>query len=101
MRELYVYYRVRRDLATAAEALVHGLQRALADDLPGLQARLLKRGDEADGAPTWMEVYRADPLRQPDGVSQDWQQRIEARFTALSPLLDGTRHVEAFVSCAL
>jgi hypothetical protein len=100
MRELYVYYRVRRDAAAAAESLVHALQRALADDMPGLRARLLTRSDEADGSPTWMEVYCTDPLRQPEGVTHGWQDRIEARFTALLPLLDGARHVEAFVPCA-
>jgi hypothetical protein len=62
-RELYVYYRVRRGDADAAQAQVEAAQARLRTALPGLEARLLRRCEEGAPAeagrdPTWMEIYR-------------------------------------------
>ena len=100
MRELFVYYRVRADDAAAAMLLVRGLHDRLVAQHPALSTRLLRRPEENDGLQTWMEVYAADPRREPGGVSTALQAAIEAQSAALLPLLAGRRHTEVFVACA-
>ena len=94
-RELFVYWRtaaVADDVRTVAAAL----QAALRAAHPGLQARLLRRGDAAaGGVDTWMETY-ALPASS-GGVDTDMQAAIDgAAAAALAGLIDGARHVEAF-----
>ena len=95
-RELFVWYRVRRERADEARAAVLDLQRSLRDEWPGLLAHLLVRdGDEAS---TWMETYSLPTQGELDGRGID--AAIEAAIAAaalpLEGLIDGARHVEAF-----
>ena len=95
-RELYVYYRVAtRDLA-AALRIVERAHDDLRLQYPGLFARVLRRADEpAIDDVTLMEIYRAD-----EGIDDTLQRCIEEAAAALTPLLIGTRHTEAFVPLA-
>jgi hypothetical protein len=101
-RELFVWYRVRRESADAAHTAVLALQRSLRREWPGLQARLLVRDDGETS--TWMETYSltsriADDDRGGiDGV-------VEAAIAAaaaqsLDGLIEGERHCEAFAIVA-
>ncbi|HEV7577190.1 MAG TPA: DUF4936 family protein [Caldimonas sp.] len=101
-RELFVWYRVRRERAEAARAVVASFQRALATRWPGLQARLLVRDDGATA--TWMEAYarsaRSEADGRDDGNGDGIDPEIEAAIAAaaepLAALIEGPRHVEAF-----
>jgi len=98
VRELYIYYRVRRDRAKAALRAVRALQQSLRATHPGLVARLLRRDGEAP-LQTWMETYAIGtaPRDGADhGVDAALEAAIEAGATSFAVLLDGPRHVEAF-----
>lgn len=99
-RELFVWYRVRRERADEARAAVLDLQRSLQDRWPGLVARLLVR-EEVESS-TWMETYSLAPRSAGDGAGID--AAIEAAIAAaalpLERLIDGSRHVEAFAVVA-
>lgn len=97
MRELFVYYRVRSNDAPALKAAVRDMQARLRAEHPALTARLLRRPDENGGLQTWMETYSATRI---GGVTPELQTHIEAQAQALSPLIDGPRHTEAFIACA-
>ncbi len=96
MRELFVYYRIRDADAAAAGAAVLAMQHALRHAHPGLAARLLVRAGEGEALQTWMETYSlsAEPL----GVAADLEVEIERAATSWAALVDGPRHVEAFVA---
>ncbi len=91
-RELFIYWRVQPGQlaqAMAAAASWQALQRAA---WPALQARLYRRADEPDAAPTLMETYAA-----PGGIDAAWQQRLVTQGElALQPWCQGARHVEVF-----
>jgi hypothetical protein len=91
MRELFVYYRIRADAASAGRAAVLSMQHELRTAHPGLSARLLTRRDES-GAATWMETY----ARPPSGIDATLQDDIDLRATRLPSFIEGSRHVEAF-----
>lgn len=99
-RELFVWYRVRRERADEARAAVVALQRSLRDRWPGLQARLLVR--DAGETSTWMETYSLPP--GPAGTDRGIDAAIEASIVTAAPgfegLIDGVRHVEAFTALA-
>jgi Domain of unknown function (DUF4936) len=99
-RELFVWYRVRRDRADRARAAVAAMQRSLGVQWPGLQARLLVR-DEGQTC-TWMETYsRPAPGAGDDrGIDAEIEAAIAAAARPLEALIDGTRHVEAFAADA-
>lgn len=95
MRELYLYWKLPAEHASAALPALRGWQQVLCAAHPGLQARLLRRADEPAGRPTtWMEVYR----RPGAGIDAALQQRIrtegDALLTALHPPLQ--RVLEVF-----
>jgi len=94
MRELFIYYRVRSGKALAAQDAVTQLQARLRTLSPRLIARLLRRPDEENELQTWMETYALD-----NGITEAMQAHIEAEAVALLPLIEGPRHVEAFVAC--
>ncbi len=98
MRELFVWYRVRDDRVVEARAAVRAMQDTLAARWPGLKARFLTRDDAGDGQ-TWMETYARDggASSERDGIDAGIEQAIATAAAALAPLLDGTRHVEAFI----
>jgi hypothetical protein len=94
MRELFVYYRIHRDQAAAAKGQVRLLQAALRARHAGLQTRLLRRPETIDDLQTWMECYAAPAV--PGGISGCVQADIEAAAAALTPWVEGVRHVELF-----
>ena len=102
MRELFVYYRVPAAGARAAQATAIAAQAALRAAHPGLVARLLRRDDGVDAgqaaAATWMETYARPCV--PPGVDEALQSAIESACAPLLALIDGARHVEAFVTDA-
>ena len=98
MRELYIYYRIRRDRAEAALRAVRALQQSLRTSHPELVARLLRRDGDAE-LQTWMETYAfaAAPRHgMDDGVDAGLEVAIEAGAASFAALLEGPRHVEAF-----
>ena len=95
-QELFVYYRVAPDDAVALGAAVQVMQATLRSAHPGLQARLLRRPEVAQGRLTFMEVY----ARPPAGIDPGLRSEIEAAARALASWVDGERHTEVFVPCA-
>jgi len=94
MVDLYVYYKVPPTHAARLEALVRGMQAALAQD--GVAGQLKRRPERRDGVQTWMEIY--------PGVDGGFAALLEARALAsgMAALIDGPRRVEVFVefTCA-
>jgi len=99
-RELFVWYRVRRERADEARTAVLAAQRSLRGACPGLQARLLVR-DEGETS-TWMETYSlpARGAREGSGIDDAIEAAIAAAARPLQGLIDGARHVEAFAPVA-
>lgn len=94
LRALFIYYRV--PVARADEALhaVLSMQGLLTQRWSGLQARLLRRTDDAHHAAleeTWMEVYE-----HPSGVDVLCEKMIAEQSSMLPSGLIGARHVESF-----
>jgi len=99
-RELFVWYRVRRERGDEARVAVLALQRALRSERPGLQARLLIRDDGETS--TWMETYSLPARSVGDdlGIDAATEAAIAAAALTLEGLIDGPRHVEAFAVVA-
>jgi hypothetical protein len=97
-RELFVWYRVRKDRADAARAAALAMQRSLCAERPGLQARLLVRDDGETS--TWMETYSLPSPPAGSGVDVAIEAAIAAAALRLEGLIDGPRHVEAFAVVA-
>jgi hypothetical protein len=99
-RELFVWYRVRRERAGEARAAVLALQRSLGAQWPGLQGRLLTRDDVETS--TWMETYSRPAQGTGDdaGVDRAIEAAIAAAALSLEGLIEGPRHVEAFAVVA-
>lgn len=95
-RELFVWYRVRRERAEEARVAVVAMQRSLLSAWPGLQARLLVRDDGASA--TWMETYSRAPSSGAgrSGIDAGIEAAIAAAAAPLDDLIEGPRHVEAF-----
>ncbi len=88
MMDLYVYYRVRSDIAERVLPHVRAMQKEL-QAVHGVEGKLKRRPDEKDGLQTWMEVY--------ESVPEDFLPALEqAAIHAYLPI-DGRRHVEIFV----
>jgi len=109
MRELFIYYRVHPQHAAQARSALASMQSQLCRLHVGLTARRLCRIDaphavdtstDSDALQTWMEIYAADPLQQPAGITPELQLSIEAHAVALRGLIDGDRHTEVFSACA-
>ncbi len=98
-RELYVYFKAPARQADAVQAAVMEMQSRLRSEVPGLQARLLRRDKAADAVDTWMETY-ALPDGGAAGVTDTLGATIEQRAIAWSALRDGPRHIEVFDACA-
>lgn len=95
MRELFIYYRATQENASVLHAQVSRMQTELRARHRGLQARLLRRPEAADGLHTWMETYSS-----PDGIDSALQAAIESAALALAPWIEGSRHIERFDACA-
>ena len=99
-QELYVYYRVPVDEAEALQLAVNEMQERLRRDIPGLQARLLRRSDQAAASDTWMETYTVSPAANAGGVTEALRTTIEQHASAWQHLCEGRRHTELFDACA-
>ena len=111
-RELYVYYRVPASNADALRSVVTDMHRQLRHEVPGLQARLLRRTDPGAALDTWLETYAMRPVASAPsdggtggvsrtcGVSEALRHTIEQRAAAWAGLCDGARHTEVFDACA-
>ncbi|MEY8875823.1 MAG: DUF4936 family protein [Leptothrix sp. (in: b-proteobacteria)] len=106
--ELFVYYRVAPADEAAAQAHLASLQNQLRAALPGLQARLLRRGADpgasaeavvptspsaspSSSPSTWMETYR-----HPHGLSAAQLAQICQALADAPPQRIGARHEECF-----
>jgi hypothetical protein len=99
VRELFIYYRATIENASVLHAAALALQADLQARHPGLQTRLLRRPEAADGLHTWMETYAAPSSAH--GISESLQGEIEsAAHTKLATLISGSRHTESFIACA-
>ena len=96
MRELFVYYRVREVDAAAARAAVLAMHEGLRVSQPGLIVRVLTRSGTGEGPQTWMETYSLP--NQARGISPDLEALIESQAATWAHLVEGPRHVEAFLS---
>ena len=99
-RELYVYYRVPAHEADALRLAVTQMQDGLRREFPGVQARLLRRTDQAEGSVTWMETYAMPSAASASDVSDALRAAIEQHAAAWRHLYDGPRHTEVFDACA-
>ena len=98
-RELFVWYRVRRERTDEARTAVLAAQRSLRGAWPGLQARLLVRDDGE--ASTWMETYSLPTTTGGGGgIDPAIEAAIAAAARPLQGLIDGARHIEAFAPVA-
>ena len=94
-RELFVYWKFGREQAPAAHVAAVALLEALHRAHPSLQARLMRRADEAGDKSTFMETYRVPS----DDVTPALQAAIEAQARlAFATLGHPARHVEVFES---
>ncbi len=99
MRELFIYYRTTIENAAVLHDAALALQADLRARHPGLQTRLLRRPEAADGLHTWMETYAAP--WSPHGITDSLQGEIEvAAHAKLASLINGPRHIEGFDACA-
>lgn len=97
--ELYVYYRVPADQASAAGLEVDATQQALKRRWPGLHARRLQRVPIGPAGPatderaplTWMEIYS-----HPDGLDPLRLAALIEATAALPSARLGDRHLEGF-----
>ena len=99
-RELFVYYRVAVGDADALRLAVTEMHDRLRRDVPGLQARLLRRTDQAADVDTWMETYAMPSAVGAGDVSDALRATIEQHAAAWRHLCDGARHTEVFDACA-
>ena len=99
-RELFVYYRVAVGEANALRLAVTEMQNRLRREFPGLQARLLRRTDQAADVNTWMETYAMPSATGAGDVSDAVRATIEQHAAAWRHLCDGPRHTEVFDTCA-
>ena len=90
--DLYIYYRVRSENATALRVCVESLQRRLEKEY-AIVTGLKRRPEEKDGLQTWMEIYFAVP----DGFEAALADALPAGLPAL---IEGPRHTEHFVDVA-
>ncbi len=92
-RELFVYWKVERARGGEAQAAATGLLQTLRRTQPALQARLMRRAEEAGEKLTFMETYSAGD----GGVTPALQAAIEAAAAdALAAFGGLVRHVEVF-----
>ncbi len=88
MTDIYVYYRVRAELAVLMLPHVQAMQAELKSRF-GIAAALKRRPEEIDGMQTWMEVYLSVP---DDFLNALEQAAIDAHLP-----ITGERHIELFM----
>jgi hypothetical protein len=90
MTDLYIYYRVRDELADQLVPRAQAMQLDLAART-GIQGKLKRRLHSKDGMQTWMEVY----LATAPGFEALLADAVETAM--LSGSIDGDRHTETFM----
>jgi hypothetical protein len=90
MTDLYIYYRVRDELADQFAPLVQAMQLDIAART-GIEGKLKRRLHTRDGMQTWMEVY----LSTAPGFDALLAGAVETAGLAAS--IEGDRHTEAFM----
>ena len=104
--ELYVYYRVLTCETELLRATVSAMHDQLRCELPGLQARLLRRTVPVTDAAaadqdTWMETYALPYAASPSLLANALTAAVAQQAMAWRQLLgDGQRHTEVFEPCA-
>lgn len=88
MIDIYVYYRVRSELAALMLPHVRAMQAALRQAF-GIKTLLKRRPEEKDGAQTWLEIYPCVPEHF---LGELEQAAIDAHLP-----IEGGRHIEVFV----
>ena len=91
MTDIYVYYRLRSELAELMLPHVRAMQDGLNVHY-GVKTALKRRPEEKDGEQTWMEVYEAVP--------EDFLHALEQAAIEAHLPISGERHVEVFVDVA-
>lgn len=87
MTDLFVYYRVRGEIADQLRPQVAALQSLLVQRF-GVRASLKRRPEEKDGLQTWMEVY--------EGVPDDFLPALQQAAADAQLPIEGDRHHEIF-----
>lgn len=87
MTDLFVYYRVRGELAAGLRPQIAALQSSLARRF-GIRASVKRRPEEKDGMQTWMEVYEAVP--------EDFLPALQRAAVEAGLPIEGERHHEIF-----
>lgn len=88
--DLYIYYRVRSEHASALNAQVRALHRCIAREY-AIVTGLKRRPEERDGRQTWMEIYQAVP----DDFAETLERRVAQN--GITELIDGRRNIEYFL----
>ena len=88
--DLYIYYKVAPDNASALLPVVCTMQTQLAP-VCGAAPQLKCRADAPDGVQTWMEVYPDTLPGFADALT------LAVRDAALDTLISGPRHSETFM----
>jgi hypothetical protein len=89
MNDLYIYYQVRDEHASAMALRVRAMQEVLSAER-GVTGQLKRRPEAKDGLQTWMEIYPATP------AGFDAALDVAVRDAALLELTAGARHLEIF-----
>lgn len=87
MTDLFVYYRVRGEIAGQLRPQVATLQSLLVQRF-GVRASLKRRPGEKDGLQTWMEVY--------EGVPKGFLPVLQQAAADAQLPIEGERHHEIF-----
>lgn len=87
MTDIYVYYRLRSELAELMLPHVCAMQDGLSAQY-GVKTALKRRPEEKDGEQTWMEVYEAVP--------EDFLHALEQAAIDAHLPISGERHIEVF-----
>ena len=100
-RELFVWYRVRRERADEARAAVLAMQRSLAQRAGPACRRASSLATTARRRPGWKPIRcRRRALATTAGIDVAIEAAIAAAALPLEALIDGPRHVEAFAVVA-
>lgn len=97
--ETYIYYRIEAADEGAVQRRVEEFQRALRQEYPGLQTRLLRRLESSAAQATLMETY-AFTANGDTPAATDLLASIERAAAVIEPFLQGARHAEVFEPCA-
>ncbi len=98
--EIYIYYRIEAADEAAVQQRVEAFQRALRQEYPGLQTRLLRRLENSTAQVTLMETYAFLANGDTPVATTGLLASIERAAAAIAPFLQAARHAEVFEPCA-